>query len=74
MSKSWTVNELVRIVSFGGGIDTDASRFTVEQAIQIASFAAQKGSTVIFRNTGHWTAEQAIRIASFGQGNVIFGE
>jgi hypothetical protein len=74
MANTWTADQIIRIVSFGGGIDTDARRFTVEQAIRIASYAAQKGTPIIFRNTGHWTSEDAVRIASFGQGNVIFGD
>lgn len=74
MAAHWSAEDLVRIVSYGGGIDTSAKRLSVEDAVRIASYAANKGSTVIFRETTHWSAQDAIRIASYGKGHVILGD
>ena len=74
MSKQWTVDDLVKIVSLGGGLDISAARLTADDAVKIASFASNKGSRITFRDTAHWTANDAVKIASFGRGTVVFGD
>jgi predicted RNA-binding protein YlxR (DUF448 family) len=66
-----TTEDLVRIVSFGGGVVIDASK-TTEELVRIASFAAGKGSRVIIKHAGRKTTEDLVRIASFGKGSVLF--
>jgi hypothetical protein len=45
-----TTEDLIQIVSYGGGIIVDSSK-TTQDLVQIASYAAGKGS-VIFDFTG----------------------
>lgn len=74
MLSSKTTDDLVRIVSFGGGLDFNASSKTQDDLVKIASFAAGKGGRVIMRGIGHKTANDLVQIASFGKGTVIFAD
>jgi len=66
-----TTDDIVRIVSFSGGVILDANK-TTDDLVRIASFAAGKGSHVIIRGAGKKTTDDLVRIASFGKGAVIF--
>jgi len=66
-----TTNDLVEIVSFGGGIVIDSSK-TTDDLVKIASFAAGKGSRVVIKNAGSKTTDDLVKIASFGKGAVLF--
>jgi hypothetical protein len=66
-----TTEELVKIVSFGGGIVIDASK-TTDDLVKIASFASGKGSRVIIKGASRKTTDDLVKIASFGKGTVIF--
>lgn len=63
--------DLIQIVSFGGGIIIDSTKST-QDLIQIVSFAANKGSRVIIKNAGNKSTQDLVQIASFGKGVVVF--
>jgi len=65
-----TTDELVRLVSFGGGITIDASAYTTDELVRIAGFSAGKGSRVTLKGIGSRTTDELVRIASFGKGTV----
>ena len=66
-----TTDDLVKIVSFGGGIVIDSSK-TTDDLVKIASFAAGKGTRVVIKNAGTKTTEDLVKIASCGKGSVLF--
>lgn len=66
-----TTDDLVKIVSFGGGIVIDSSK-TTDDLVKIASFAAGKGSRVVIKNADRKTTDDLVKIASFGKGAVLF--
>ncbi len=74
MLKSKTTSDLVRIVSYGGGLDFDASGKTQADLVQIASYAAGKGSRVTMRGLGNKSTDDLVQIASYGQGVVVFAD
>ena len=61
-----------RIISFGGGVSIDASRYLPVTLERFAAFASQSGATVIMRNCEHLLPASLERIAAFGKGRVIF--
>lgn len=61
-----------RIVSFGGGVSIDASRYLPSSLERFAAFASQSGATIIIRNCGVLLPTSMERIAAFGKGRVIF--
>lgn len=74
MINAKTTDDLVRIVSFGGGLDFDASAKPQADLVRIASFAAGKGSRVTMRGIGHKATDDLVQIASFGKGCVVFAD
>jgi hypothetical protein len=66
-----TTDDLVKIVSFGGGIIIDAKR-TTDDLVKIVSFAANKGARVMIRGADRLTTDDLVQIASFGKGVVQF--
>ncbi len=66
-----TTQDLIQIVSYGGGVVIDSSK-TTQDLIQIASYAAGKGSRVIIKGAGNKTTQDLIQIASYGKGTIIF--
>jgi hypothetical protein len=74
MPLNWTVQELIQIVSYGGGLDISSKKLTVQDAIQLASYSQAKGAKITLRDSGKWTVQEAIQIASYGKGNVIFAD
>lgn len=66
-----STDDLVKIVSFGGGVIVDASKST-DDLVKIASFAAKKGSRVIIKGANSKSTDDLVTIASFGKGIVIF--
>lgn len=65
-----STDDLVKIVSFGGGIVINASKST-DDLVKIASFAAGKGSRVVIKNAGNKSTDDLVKIPSFGKGAVI---
>lgn len=66
-----STDDLVKIVSFGGGVMIDASQST-DDLVKIASFAATKGSRVIIKGAGQKSTDDLVKIGSFGKNTVIF--
>jgi hypothetical protein len=66
-----STQDLIQIVSFGGGVVIDASKPTPD-LVQIASFAAGKGSRVVIKGASRKSTQDLVQIASFGKGAVIF--
>lgn len=69
---AWSVDNLVRIASYGGGLKLDATSFTVDSLVRIASYGKSNNAALIIYNSSGLTADAAVRIASYSPGNVIF--
>lgn len=69
-----TTQETLQIINVGGNLEVYARRFTAQEAMQIAHAAANKGSSVVFRDCRHWTAQQLMQIAQLGRGRVTFAD
>lgn len=61
-----------RIISFGGGVSIDASKYLPANLERFAAFAFQSGTTIIMRNCNNILPTALERIAAFGKGKVIF--
>lgn len=61
-----------RILSLGGGVSIDASRYLPPSLERFAAFAASSGATLILRNCNSLLPPTMERIAAFGKGNVVF--
>jgi len=66
-----STDDLVKIVSYSGGIVIDASKSTGD-LVKIASYAAGKGSRVVIKNAGDKSTDDLVKIASCGKGAVVF--
>lgn len=66
-----STDDLVKIVSYGGGIVIDTTKST-DDLVKIASYAAGKGSRVVIKNAGYKSTDDLVTIASYGKGAVIF--
>ena len=65
-------DQLVRIVSAGGGMIIDGDGKMTDQLVRIAEAASQSGAKIIITNVGTKITDQLVRIATAGKGNVIF--
>ncbi len=65
-----TKDEIIQIVSYGGGVSIDGSAFSTDELVQIVSYAQEK-SRVIIRNIGSKSTDDLINIASYGIGKVV---
>lgn len=74
MIRTKTTADLVRIASYGGGLDFDASGKAQADLVQIASYAAGKGGRVTMRGIGHKSTDDLVQIASYGKGAVVFAD
>ena len=61
-----------RIISFGGGVSIDASKYSPATLERFAAFASTSGAIVIIRNCERLLPASLERIAAFGKGKVIF--
>jgi hypothetical protein len=61
-----------RILSLGGGVSIDASKYIPQSLERFAAFAAQSGATLILTNCQSLLPQSMERIAAFGKGRVIF--
>jgi len=66
-----STDDLVKIVSYGGGVIVEATKST-DDLVKIASFAASKGTRVIIKGADRKSTDDLVKIASFGKGAVIF--
>lgn len=69
MSK--TTDQLVKIVSSGGGVIIDAKGKTTDQLVKIAFASSKSGAKIILTNCNSKTTDQLFKIGSAGNGNVI---
>ena len=65
-------SEVERIISLGGGVSIDASKYLPSNLERFAAFAATSGAIIILRNSDHLLPSTMERIAAFGKGKVIF--
>ncbi len=61
-----------RIISLGGGVSIDASKFIPQFLERFAALAANSGATLILRNCHNLLPQTMERIAALGRGKVIF--
>jgi hypothetical protein len=66
--------ELIQIVSYGGGLDFDASNKPMPDLIQIASYAQSGGGQVTMRGISGKPVAELVQIASYGKGRVVFAD
>jgi hypothetical protein len=64
--------DLVRIVSAGGGVQVDASLKLTDDLVRIAAAARQSGARIEIKNSGRKLTQDLVRVASAGGGNVLF--
>jgi hypothetical protein len=69
-----TTDDLVRIVSYGGGLDFIASGKTTDDLVRIASYAQSGGAHVTMRGMGKKSTDDLVRIGSYGKGHVTFAD
>ena len=67
-----TIDQLVKIISAGGGMRIDATGKTVDQLVKIAAAGAATRSQLIISNAESKTVDQLVRIAAAGKGCVFF--
>ena len=63
-------DQLVSIVSNGGGIIIDGSAYSTDQLAEIS--AASSGAKIIITNINSKSTDQLCKIADVSNGNVIF--
>lgn len=69
----YSVNDLIRIASLGGGLELNAKNYTTNDLIRIASLASGKGARItISVLEKKLSVDDMIRIASLGKGCVSF--
>ena len=65
-----TTEQIIQIVSAGGGVIIDGSQ-PIDELVQIAAAASGSGATVIIKNADEKTTLRLTEIGAAGQGNVI---
>jgi len=65
-----TTEQLLQIVTAGGGIIIDGSQ-PIDELVQIAAAASGSGATVIIKNADTKTTHRLTEISAAGRGNVI---
>jgi hypothetical protein len=63
---------LKEIIKLGGGINIDASLFTIINLKDFARLGAESGARIILRNTTELTLINLNDIARLGKGRVLF--
>lgn len=67
-----STDDLVKIVSYGGGVSIDGASKSTDDLVRIVSYAQSKAPWVIIRNADARSTDDLVRIASYGKGKVIF--
>ena len=68
-----STEDLIRIISAGGGMEVDLGMRPVEDVIRIAAAASLKpGTRLVLDGMQMRTVEDLIRIAAAGKGAVVF--
>ena len=69
--KSRSTDDLVRIVSAGGGVQLDAKSRLTDDLIRIAAAAKLSGAHVTFEGMSSRLTDDLVRIGAAGKGHVI---
>ena len=72
VGKMRSSDQILKIVTSGGGVIIDASGRMTDQLIRIAAAAAATGAVVIIKNTKNMMSDSMVKIATAGRGSVIF--
>ena len=67
-----TVTDLKDIIRLGGGMNLDATLFTVSELNDFAILAERSGAIINVKNTENLTINNLKEIAKLGRGKVIF--
>ncbi|KUO67649.1 MAG: hypothetical protein APF83_05445 [Lutibacter sp. BRH_c52] len=67
-----TITDLKDIIRLGGGMNIDATLFTVTELNDFAVLAERSGAIIRVKNTEDLTVNNLKEIAKLGHGKVIF--
>lgn len=67
-----TITDLKDIIRFGGGMNLDATLFTVAELHDFATLAERSGAIINIKNVENLTVNNLKDIAKLGRGRVIF--
>jgi hypothetical protein len=67
-----TITDLKDIIRLGGGMNLDATLFTVSELNDFAILAERSGAIINVKNTENLTVNNLKEIAKLGRGKVIF--
>ena len=68
------VNEVVQIVSAGGGVQMNGARKTTDDLVRIAAAGAKSGARIEFYGLRRRPVEDLVQIARAGKGCVMFAD
>ena len=67
-----TITDLKDIIRLGGGMNIDATLFTISELYDFAILAERSGAIINIKNTEDLTVNNLKDIAKLGRGKVIF--
>ena len=67
-----TITDLKDIIRLGGGMNIDATTFTIAEPSDFAVLAERSGAIIRVKNTENLTVNNLKEIAKLGRGKVIF--
>ncbi|MDO9138031.1 MAG: hypothetical protein Q7U21_09420 [Lutibacter sp.] len=67
-----TITDLKDIIRLGGGMNLDATLFTLTELNDFAVLAERSGAIIRVKNTENLTVNNLKEIAKLGRGKVIF--
>ncbi|HEY9222253.1 MAG TPA: hypothetical protein VIO43_11840 [Lutibacter sp.] len=67
-----TITDLKDIIRLGGGMNLDATLYTVPELNDFAILAERSGAIINVKNTENLTVNNLKEIAKLGRGKVIF--
>lgn len=67
-----TITDLKDIIRLGGGMNIDATLFTISDLYDFAILAERSGAIINIKNTEDLTVNNLKDIAKLGRGKVIF--
>ena len=67
-----TITDLKDIIRLGGGMNLDATLYTISELYDFAILAERSGAIINIKNTEYLTVNNLKEIAKLGRGKVIF--
>lgn len=67
-----TITDLKDIIRLGGGMNLDATLYTISELYDFAILAERSGAIINIKNTEDLTVNNLKEIAKLGRGKVIF--